>query len=266
MKQQSIWCWLVVSAGALVNLHIPLFSLAQEIEPPPTSAQVEFEQVIELDRDVHFLTPQGEDAVISSGLYTVEPVDGGLRFTPSDEKDAKPVLIQAESTVHEDSLVSFQLLSVSGEEDQHMVMLLLPDGTARQATGTYSGMRTRGYKFTKGFLKGMKVPRIHGILTTPKFGLLQTNEIVIIKGENFGSFKEGSGAGKVLLHGRFKHNVPSTVLKIEEWNTTKIKARVLSDSLETQVVDQTVKLQIKTAKGLSSTHIKMPFRAARVTQ
>ena len=266
MRQQWIWVWLIVSAGTMVSVSSPSFSLAQEFEPAPTSSQVEFEQVMELDRDVHFLTPQGEDALISSGLYTVELVDGGLRLIRSDEKDPKPVIIQAESTNHDDSLRSSQLLSIPGEEDQHMVMLLLPDGTARQAIGTYSGMRTRGYKFNRGFLKGLKVPRIHGILTTPKFGLLQTNGTVIIKGENFGSFKEGNGAGKVLLHGRFKHNVPSTVLKIEEWSTTKVKARVLSDSLETQVVDQTVKLQIKTAKSLSSTHIKMPFRAARNTR
>ena len=146
---------------AIACLALSLFgwsaSYAQETETKDDPAPVEFQPVIEigLDRNVHFLTPQGEDTVVPSGAYTIETVEGGLILTPSDEANGKAVIIQAEATTHATSIESSQPVSVPVEEDQHVVILLLPDGKAMQAVGSYSGVRPRGFKFKPGILKGI---------------------------------------------------------------------------------------------------------------
>ena len=173
---------------------------AQETEVKEEDAiTVRSEPVIELESQVHFLTPQGEDALVSSGMYSVEVAEGGLRLIPSDEGDDKAVIIQAEATTHEDSVESPQLVSMAGEEDQHVVALLLPDGTAMQAVGSYSGVSARGFKKKKGFtFKGKKIflkPRLTSLLAIPPTkprrlvppGHVTPFGTLYLKGHNFGA-------------------------------------------------------------------------------
>ena len=245
-------------------------SYGHETEGPEVGPG-EFEQLIELDRAVHFLTPAGEDVVVPPGGYTVEAGDGALRLTPDNEQKSQPITIQAQATTHEESLEVISPISARIDEDMHVVGLLLPAGKVIQAMGSYSGVRSRGAKKKKGGFRyrGRRIflkPRIEFVVTTPikeKKKVLRVGEQVFIKGKNFGAFKKGNGVGKVFIQGRFKHNVPSAVLKVEKWESTRIKARIQSDFLETQVIDQSVKIYIKTANGNSSAAWKMPFRAAR---
>ena len=235
------------------------------------AGQEEFEQFIELERAVHFLNPTGEDTVVSAGAYTVESGDGVLRLIPDGDQQSQPITIQAEATTHEESVAVASPISTRIDEDKHAVALLFPQGKILQSVGSYSGVRARGSKKKKGGFRyrGRRIilkPRIEFITTTPikeKKKVLRVGEQVFIKGANFGAFREGNGVGKVLIHGRFKHNVPSAVLEVEKWESIRIKARIQSDFLETLVLDQSVKIQVKTAKGISSTSWKMPFRAAR---
>ena len=235
------------------------------------AAAAEFEQFISLERAVHFLTPEGADVVVSPGAYTVEAGDAALRLIPEDVQHTQPFMVRAEATTHQESLEVVSPISTRIDEDKHAVALLLPEGKVLQAVGSYSGVRARGSKKKKGGFryKGRRIilkPRIEFITTTPikeKKKVLRVGEQVFIKGANFGAFREGNGVGKVLIHGRFKHNVPSAVLQVEKWESIRIKARIQSDFLETLVRDQSVKIQVKTAKGISSTAWKMPFRAAR---
>lgn len=157
MKRHWPYYWLVAIACLMLSLSGWSASYAQETETKEDSALVEFPPVLEigLDRDVHFLTPQGEDTVVPSGAYTIEAVEGGLIFTPSDEANGKAVIIQAEATTHETSIESSQPVSMPVEENQHVVILLLPDGKAIQAVGSYSGVRPRGFQFKPGVLKGI---------------------------------------------------------------------------------------------------------------
>ena len=180
-----------------------LFISAQETETKGENAvQVESETLIEFEREVHFLTPQGENAVVSSGMYRVESADGGLRLTPSVGGDDKAVTIQAEATTHEESVESSRLISTAGEGDQHVVMLLLPDGQALQATGSYSGVSGRGAKKKKGGFKfgGRKIilkPRLTSILAVPPTkprrlvppGHVTPFGTLYLKGHNFGTAK-----------------------------------------------------------------------------
>ena len=157
MKRHRPYYWFVAIACLALSLFGWSASYAQETETKDDLASVEFQPVIEigLDRDVHFLTPQGVDTVVPSGAYTLETLEGGLILTPSDEPSGKAVIIQAETTTHVTSIESSQPVSMPVEEDQHVVILLLPDGKAMQAVGSYSGVHPRGFKFKPGVLKGI---------------------------------------------------------------------------------------------------------------
>ena len=157
MKMHRPYYWVVTIACLALSLSGWSVSYAQDTETKEDAAPVEFQPVIEigLDRDVHFLTPQGEDVVVPSGAYTIETIKGGLILTPSDEANGKAVIIQAEATTHETSIESSQPVSMPVEEDHHVVILLLPNGKATQAVGSYSGVRPRGLKLKPGFLKGI---------------------------------------------------------------------------------------------------------------
>ena len=266
----SLWLWLV--GFMVIGFPVKSTTHAQEVESEEAAVPVESEPLIELKREVHFLTPQGEDAVVSSGMYSVEPVEGGLRLTPRDEGEDRAVIIQAETTTHEVSVDSSQLISTAGEEGQPVVMLMLPNGTVVQAVGSFSGVRARGQKFKKGGFRfrGKKLfvkPRITGVLTLPKFGIIQEYKTVVLKGNNF-----GSSPGRLLLHGYFQKGTRRVAsLHVDEWSSNKVKARVWEDAemghaLKGPDWDQKVKLQVRTANGHTSNEWKMPFRAARSTK
>ena len=58
---------------------------------------MEFEQVVEFERDVHFLNQDGTDVVLPAGGYYVDPVQNGLRLKSADQEEAeKVVIVQAE--------------------------------------------------------------------------------------------------------------------------------------------------------------------------
>ncbi len=266
MRKLETYVWPVFFIVMAVGLGGCSVSQVKDLGQEAETTSADFEQVVELPSAVHFLNPAGENVIVPPGIFSMIASDGMLKLIPDSRGDAQAVTIQAEATSHQELLDLPTPLSARMDEDLHVVAMFLPDGRAMEAIGTYSGVRTRAFNLRRGFLKGLKVPRMNGILTTPNFGTLHVNGTLIIKGKNFGSLKEGSGIGKVLLHGRFKHNVPNAVLPIEEWSPTRIKAKVESDVLLKGVMDQQVRIQIKTAKGLTSPHWKMPLRATRSTR
>lgn len=231
--------------------------MGQVSDSEEEAGPVEIEQVVEFDRDVHFLTPESEDAVVPSGTYTVGASHGGLRLTPSDEAEEKAVIIKAEAATHEKTIDSSQPVSMPGEEDQHLVMLLFPDGTALQAVGSYSGVRPRGFKLKPGFLKGIVLPTVKAIFTVPKLGAVTPGGTLYIKGKNFG----GKGSkSKVMLH--FSHPKKHKVsLSIKKWTDTRITAQIPGNI--SGVIDHKAKFQVLNAKGLGGVAWRVPFYATR---
>jgi len=234
--------------------------MVQASDSEQEAGPVEFEPVVELVRDVHFLTPQSEAAVVASGTYTLRASDGGLRLTPSDEAEEKAVIIQAETTTHEKTIDASQPLSMPGEEDQHLVMLLFPDGTALQAVGSYSGIHPRGFKGFKlksGFLKGAILPTVKAIFTVPKLGAVTPGGTLYIKGINF----ESKGTkSKVVLH--FSHPKKHQVsLSIKKWTDTKITAQIPGNI--SGVIDHKARFQVLNAKGVGGVAWRVPFYATR---
>ena len=112
---------------------------------------------IELDTPVHFLAPDGSDLLVDAGTYSVESAEEWIRLMSGERHDA--LLIEAKKGTHEMEIEHALAMSLPGEAekevDLHHVMLLLPGGTSLEATGTYSGIRPRGF-FNQTFNKAKK--------------------------------------------------------------------------------------------------------------
>jgi hypothetical protein len=102
---------------------------------------------IYLEKPVHFLSIEGQDQVAKPGRYTVEQADKNIRLVPGEGKDA--ILVEAQENSQNVGLNVPVALSLPGsaeeEADMHHVVLLLPGGESLEATGTYSGIQSRGF-------------------------------------------------------------------------------------------------------------------------
>jgi hypothetical protein len=100
---------------------------------------------ITLDKPVHFLAPDGNAIIAASGTYRIEALeDRALRLIPSEAvSGTTPLIVAAMALPHEQPIESRVALSVPNGEDEHHVVLLLPDGKGWDAGGTYSGIRSR---------------------------------------------------------------------------------------------------------------------------
>jgi len=121
------------------TLLSPVFS-AQASVPDETTT-------ITLDQTVHFIGTDGSDVIANPGDYSVEAAQEWLRLIPGTERrDA--LLIEAQPGTHEVKVEIPIVISTPGTEpgelDVHVVQFLNPDGTSLVATGTYSGIQTRG--------------------------------------------------------------------------------------------------------------------------
>ena len=114
----------------------------------PAQASVPDEPpTITLDQAVHFIGTDGSDVVADPGEYSVETAQEWLRLIPGTERrDA--LLIEAQTGIHDANVEIPTVISTPGTEpdelDVHVVPLLNPDGTSMVATGTYSGIQSRG--------------------------------------------------------------------------------------------------------------------------
>jgi hypothetical protein len=90
---------------------------------------------IELEKTVHFLTPGGEDVVVEPGTYEVEAADEWLRLIPQRGHRIDAILMNAQVGKHEEVIKSPHAKSEQRGEDQHLVALMLPNGTTLEAVG-----------------------------------------------------------------------------------------------------------------------------------
>ncbi|MCA9454916.1 MAG: hypothetical protein KC584_20155, partial [Nitrospira sp.] len=129
-----------VLCAMFVSIFLQSGLPAQALIPDETTT-------ITLDQAVHFLGTDGSDVVADPGEYSVEPAEEWLRLIPGTERrDA--LLIEAQQGTHEVKVEIPIVISTPGSEpgelDVHVVQLLNPDGTSMVATGTYSGIQSRG--------------------------------------------------------------------------------------------------------------------------
>ena len=245
MRNQTIF----VKGFAILALILitPIFAGAQAGVGEDDTI-VELPGIIELKKTVHFLAPTGTPVMIAPGEYEIATIEGALRLTPNDESSASQILIAAEPITHEKPLEDPEPLSFPGDEDQHVVILFLPNGKALQAVGSYSGVRTRGVKLNRGFWKGLVIP------TISKVGAVRPGRSLTILGANFGI------RGRVKL---YLANPQSKTfhLRIEKWGSRKIRAEI-PDNMS-GFFDHQAKIQVFNFKGVGGIARKVPFYAVR---
>ena len=106
------------------------------LSSPPDSTR------ITIDKPVHFSAADGSDLVAAAGTYRIEQAtDRTLRLIPLEGKES--LVVESQATTHEESIVSPLALLGPQQEDEHHVVLLSPGGNALDASGTYSGVKTR---------------------------------------------------------------------------------------------------------------------------
>lgn len=97
---------------------------------------------IELDKPVHFTAKDGDNVLAAAGTYGVESTDQSqLRLIP--EKGASAVVVAAALQVHDIDISAPFVLTFVESEDRPHVLLLLPDGRALDAAGSFSGVQSR---------------------------------------------------------------------------------------------------------------------------
>lgn len=97
--------------------------------------------IISLDKPVHFLAADGGDVVVPPGIYQVAAVESRIWLIPSEGEQAP--LLEAQAMTHDEPVTAPVALSLPQGEDEHHLILLLPEGKGLDAAGTYSGMRSR---------------------------------------------------------------------------------------------------------------------------
>ena len=120
------------------------FLLAVGCSTPPISISDQHEDVtITLNRAIHFLTNEDTDVVVSPGLYNIQadrPTHSLiLQATNSEHR----FLLRAQEFSHAEQIPAATPLSLRQGEDEHHLLLFLPDNTGLEAVGSYSGIHSR---------------------------------------------------------------------------------------------------------------------------
>ena len=111
------------------------------IQAIPTFANT----TVRFEKAVHVTTAEGGDLVLDIGDYVLEPAQEWIRITPSGGHAIDANLLEARIGKHEEKLTDPLAISATGvEPDTHHLVLLLPGGKSLEATGSYSGIRSRG--------------------------------------------------------------------------------------------------------------------------
>jgi subtilisin family serine protease len=95
-----------------------------------------------LERDVTFVSDSGATVLLAEGNYYVRAGEGPP-LVVAPEYEERTFSLAAVTGQHTEKLDEPFAESISGGEDAHHLILLLPDGRSIDATGSYSGVVTR---------------------------------------------------------------------------------------------------------------------------
>jgi len=113
-------------------------------------AQAEFAEdlyprVVSLDKDVHFLTVEGDSTVVPAGTYLVTGSDDEIQLF--NLQTAENFDIRAVAGTHDEDILEPTAMSIAGIDempDSHEIVLMQTDGSQLSAIGSYSGVQPRG--------------------------------------------------------------------------------------------------------------------------
>lgn len=134
----------------LLNFSLLSFSAfsARAAEEPDTSTLANNKLtplLIHLEQPLHFNDSDGQHLVVSPDMYLVEPItQGEPRLTFWNEHGT--ITVKASRTEHDQPTQTPEahLIHEAANKDILHVVVFLPDGIALEATGSLSGIRTRG--------------------------------------------------------------------------------------------------------------------------
>ncbi|MBU6435779.1 MAG: hypothetical protein KJS98_20920, partial [Nitrospirae bacterium] len=128
MTRHYFLLWLTVSMVCSVGL---------------SNAEADVGPTVTLDQPAHFTAVEGNDVQLPAASYRVEQFgDSGLRLM---RVGAPPIEIQATRIPHDESISAPLTLAVmeEGQDEVLHLVLLLPDGQALDAAGSFSGVQSR---------------------------------------------------------------------------------------------------------------------------
>ena len=108
-----------------------------------SNAEADVGPTVTLDQPAHFTAVEGNDVQLPVASYRVEQFgDSGLRLM---RVGAPPIEIQATRIPHDESISAPLTLAVmeEGQDEVLHLVLLLPDGQALDAAGSFSGVQSR---------------------------------------------------------------------------------------------------------------------------
>ncbi len=143
-----------------ILLNPGIFSLttlsATAAEEPGTPASANdrlIPMMVHLEQSLHFDAPDGKSVAVSPGIYLVEPItEDKPRLALWHEHGT--VTLQATRTTHDQPVETPEayLIREDDNEDIYHVVVFIPGGTALEATGSVSGIQTRGnFRVTKHY-------------------------------------------------------------------------------------------------------------------
>ena len=132
--------WSMLVFGSSIGLMLLLYACSTLQSPGTVEPTI---PTIEIDKEIHFLTPEGEDVMVAPGEYEVRAEKEGLRLIAEEGADGDSMVIDAQSTKHQEKITAPTTLSFSETEDEKVIVLLLPDGQGWEAQGSYSGVISR---------------------------------------------------------------------------------------------------------------------------
>ena len=114
----------------------------REPGPPPETGEVQ-ERTVSLTQAVHFTDVKGQDVVVGPGSYRVDAEGTNrIRLVPAETGGA--VVVEAISLTHQQTVESRVPVTIPGEDpDVIHIVLVLPNGQALDAPGSYSGALSR---------------------------------------------------------------------------------------------------------------------------
>jgi hypothetical protein len=130
-----------ISVPAFV-LSLALSACATNVPPIPALEPDRSQTTIQLDKTVHFSAPDGAPVLATPNEYLAErTADEQLRLVP--DKGGAPLILTADRGTHDLEVSAPFPLVLAMNDDARNVVLLMPDGTALDASGSLSGVQTR---------------------------------------------------------------------------------------------------------------------------
>jgi hypothetical protein len=107
---------------------------------PPTAST--WATTIEFTKPVHFTSADGAGLLAPAGQYVVDSTaQSQVRLMP--EQGVSPFVLTAALQTHDIDIATPVAVTFSEREDEPHVLLLLPDGRALDAIGSFNGVRSR---------------------------------------------------------------------------------------------------------------------------